>query len=68
MLVPLCNRVKDAYAALGLAVEEPIEDMPLHVYWVPNGVFRIGDAVSTETTGAVTAEGEKVVGMSNELG
>ena len=29
---PLCNGVKDAYAALGLAAEEPIEKVTLHVY------------------------------------
>ena len=29
---PHCNRVKDVYAALGLAVEEPIEKVSLHVY------------------------------------
>jgi len=29
---PLCNGVKDIYAALGLAVEEPIEKVALHAY------------------------------------
>jgi hypothetical protein len=65
--VPLCNRVKDAYAALGLAMKESIENVPLHVYQGPNGVFRIGDVASTETTGAVIARGEGVVGMGNEV-
>jgi len=65
---PLRNRVKDAYTALGLAVEEPIEKMALHVYRGPNGVFGIGDAVSTGTTGAVTVGGEGVVGMGDEVG
>ena len=68
MPAPLCNGVKDAYAALGLAVEEPIEKVPLHVYQGPNGVFGIGDAVSTETSGVVTAGGEGVVGMGNKVG
>mgnify|MGYP000942721649 CR=1 FL=1 len=49
-------------------MEESIENVPLHVYWGPNGVFRIGDVVSTETTGAVIARGEGVVGMGNEVG
>ena len=65
--VPLCNRVKDAYAALVLAMEESIENVPLHVFQGPNGVFRIGDVASTETTGAVIARGEGVVGMSNDV-
>jgi hypothetical protein len=36
-----------SYAALGLATEEPIEKVPLHVYQGPNGVFGTGDVVST---------------------
>ena len=65
---PLCNGVKDVYAALGLAVEEPIEKVALHVYQGPSSVFGIGDAVSNETSGVVTAGGEVVVGMGNEVG
>jgi len=65
---PLRKRVKDAYAALGLAIEEPIAKVTLHVYRGPNGVFGIGDAVSTETSGVVTAGGEGVAGMGNEVG
>ena len=42
---PLC-----AHAALGLAMEELIVKVILHVYRGPNGVFEIGDAVSTEIT------------------
>ena len=30
---PLCNEVKDAYATLGLAVEEPIEKVALIWNW-----------------------------------
>jgi hypothetical protein len=67
-LPPLCNRVKDAYAALGLAMEEFIEKVPLHVYQGLNGVFGIVDVVSTETTGAVIARGEGMVEMGNEVG
>ena len=63
----LCNRVKDAYAALGIVVEEPIAKVTLHVYRGPNGVFGIGDAVSTETSGVVTAGGEGVARMGNEV-
>ena len=38
---PLC-----AYATLGIATEEPIEKVPLHVYRGPaNGIFGIGDTV-----------------------
>ena len=47
---PLC-----AYAALGIATEEPIEKVPLHIYQGPTSVFGIGDVVSTGTAGAVTA-------------
>ena len=36
-----------SYAALGITTEEPIEEVPLHVYRVPNGVFGTGDVVST---------------------
>ena len=68
MPAPLCNRVKDAYAALGLVVEEPIAKVTLHVYQGPNGVFGIGDAVSTETSGVVTAGGKVGTGMGNEVG
>ena len=64
----LCNRVKDAYAALGLVVEEPIAKVTLHVYQGPNGLFGIGDAVSTETSGVVTAGSEGVAGMGNKVG
>ena len=38
-----------AYAAPGLATEEPIEKVSFHVYRGPNGVFGISDAVSTGT-------------------
>ena len=55
------------YAALGLATEEPIEKVPIHVYQGPSGVFGINDAVRTETVGAVTAGGGGVVGMSNNV-
>jgi hypothetical protein len=65
---PLYNRVKDAYAALSLTMEEPITKVPLHVYQGSNGVFRIDDVVSTETAGAVIARGDGVVGMGNEGG
>ena len=60
--------MKDAYATLGLSVEEPIEKVALHAYQWPNGVFGIGDAVSTETSGVVTARGKGVVGMGNKVG
>jgi len=65
---PLRKRVKDAYAALGLAIEEPIAKVTLHVYRGPNGVFGIGDAVSTETSGVVTARGKGVARMGNKVG
>ena len=49
-------------------MEEHIEKVPLCVYWGPNGIFGIGEVVSTETTGVVTARGEGVVGMGNDIG
>ena len=39
----LCNRVKAAYAALGLDEEQPVERVALHIYRLPNGTFGIGD-------------------------
>ena len=68
MPAPLCNRVKDTYAALGLAMEEPTEKVRHHVYRGPNDIFGIGDAVSTETSGVVTAGGKGVAGMGNKVG
>ena len=44
----LRDRVKDAYAALGIEEEEPIAKIELHVYRMPNGTFGISDAVPTE--------------------
>ena len=35
----LCDRVQDAYAALGLDEEQPVEKVQLHVYRMPNGTF-----------------------------
>ena len=47
--VPLRDRVKAAYAALGLDEEQPLEKVALHVYRMPNGTFGINDVVPTET-------------------
>ena len=44
----LRDRVKDAYAALGIEEEEPIAKIELRVYRMPNGTFGISDAVPTE--------------------
>ena len=48
----LSNRVKGAYAALGLDEDQPVEKVELHVYRMPNGTFGISDVVPTETTAA----------------
>ena len=42
MYVPL-----HLYAVLGIATEEPIEKVPLHVYRGPNSIFGTDDVVST---------------------
>ena len=55
MHYPLCNRVKDIYAALGLAMEDPFKKVHIHVYQEPKGIFGISDVVCTKITGAVTA-------------
>ena len=46
---PLRDRVKAAYAALGLDEEQPLEKVALHVYRMPNGTFGISDVVPNET-------------------
>ena len=46
---PLRNRVKAAYAALGLDEEQPLEKVALHLYRMPNGTFGISDVVPTGT-------------------
>ena len=48
----LCNRVKAAYAELGLDEDQPVEKVALHVYRLPNGTFGINDVVPTETEAA----------------
>jgi len=57
-----------SYTVLGLATNEPIEKVPLHVYQGPNSVFGTGDVVSTYIVVAVTARGGGVDGMSNNIG
>jgi hypothetical protein len=62
----LCNRVKAAYAALGLEEEEPVEKVQLHVYRMPNGTFGISDTVPTgDTTGGPQGPGAP---MTAEMG
>ena len=56
---PLRSTVRDAYAALGIDEEEPIQKVPLHVYRGPNGVFGIGDAVDTGAGGGEDEEEEE---------
>ena len=48
----LSNRVKGAYAALGLDEDQPVEKGELHVYRMPNGTFGISDVVPTGTGAA----------------
>ena len=62
----LCDRVKAAYAALGLEEVEPVEKVQLHVYRMPNGTFGISDTVPTgDSTAGPQGPGAP---MTSEMG
>jgi len=63
MYVPL-----HLYAVLGIATEETIEKVPLHVYQGPTSIFGTDDVVSTWIAVVVTAGGGGVDGMCNDIG
>ena len=64
---PLRDRVKAAYAALGLDEEQPLEKFTLDVYRMPNGTFGIRDAVPTGTDLA-TGQQRPSAPMTAEMG